>query len=155
VLAQRAAAEPRRRVARVVAAEGDDQPGEVDRHLRSDLLDRNVLSFDPREHGPRERESLRRLAPAARSGHGEWKRRREDREPLELTFEALDLVGLAGQPDELVDAEPVVRVVGAEREDRLDRQLSPLGEAAGDEALHEGRVGVDLVRVHPGGQPPP
>jgi hypothetical protein len=115
----------------------------------------DVLTVDPREDGPRERESRCRLASAERLRNGERHCLREDGQPFHLALESCDILLLPRKSYELVRAEPVVRVVGSAREDCLDRQIGPLREAAGDEALHEGWVGVDLVRVHPHAQPPP
>jgi hypothetical protein len=146
-----------RGVRRVEGPQRQDQLRELDGGLLrvADPVHPHVLALDPGEDGPGKRESLRRLAAAERLGDRERHARREPRQPLELAFEPRNLVRPAWQPDELVPAEAVVRVVRSAREYGLDRQIGPLGEAAGDETLHEGRVGVDLVRVHAGGQPPP
>lgn len=156
-LVERAAPQAGRRFGRVDRTEGKDQLRELDGgSLRvPDLADRDVLPLDPGEDGPGKRESLGRIAAAERLGDRERQLRGEPRQPFELTLESLDLARLARQPYKLVGAKPVVRVVGPTREHGLDRQVGPLGERTGDETLHEGRVGVDLVRVHPSGQPPP
>ncbi len=148
-LAQSALPQAGRSVRRIHRAQREDQLGKVACRLRRNAVDHDVLALQPGEDAPWERKALRRIAAAERRRNRERERTREDGQPLELALQPRDFFLLARQPHELVGAEPVVRVVGAEREDRLDRQLRPFGELPGDEALHEERVGLDLVRVHP------
>ena len=155
VVAQRTPAQPRRSVRCVAVADGEYELGKQLGSFRSDLLDGDVLALDPGEDGPGKREALCGLAAPERLRNRERDGLGEDGQPLELALQPLDLLLLPRQPHELVGAEPVVRVVRPEWEDRLDREIRPLRELPGDEALHEGRVGVDLVRVHAHVQPPP
>ena len=55
-----------------------------------------------------------------------------------------------GQPRDHVVAEPIERVVRSHGQDRFDRELGPLRKLLGEQPADESRVGVHLVRMHPG-----
>lgn len=54
----------------------------------------------------------------------------------------------AGQPHDHVIAETVESIIGASRWDRLDREISPLGELHGKQPPHQCWIGFYLVSMH-------
>ncbi len=117
----------------------------------SDVADIRVLAVQPDLHRPVPGIALGRLALCEHGGYRDRQERSEHRQPPLLE---VDLAGRpldARQPHGHVLAEPVDRIVGPARGDRLDRKGRPLRELRREQASDERRVRVDLVRVHLGG----
>ncbi len=126
----------------IAALEGEDEFGDRDREAGHvfDSSPMRRLARQPPTDGPRERKALARFALAQYRRHGEREQRCQPGQPLVLLGDRRNVSGAGGQTGRHLIAEAVGPVVPAVDFDRGHRQVLPLRELRGNEALHQGAV---------------